>query len=151
MRYYILICRIYCYAYSFFGRLTSKVIIYINGKNIELFTFISLYCRNKCLCYFYNTSFLGTFKIWVDFFDYLAHIEKKREKMLIFQYKSIVSLIDIYISGLPAPMIFDWRIALSIESRESWRMMTNMRVFANGKHRWLFKWIRAQALIEEKR
>ena len=27
--------------------------------------------------------------------------------------------IDIYISGLPAPMIFDWRIALSIESRES--------------------------------
>ena len=30
-----------------------------------------------------------------------------------------VPLIDIYISGLPAPMIFDWRIALSIESRES--------------------------------
>ena len=63
MRYYILICRIYCHVYSFFGRLTSKVIIYINGKIIELFTFISLYCRNKCLCYFYNTSFLGTFKI----------------------------------------------------------------------------------------
>ena len=63
MRYYILICRIYCHVYSFFGRLTSKVIIYINGKNIELFTFISLYCRNNCLCYFYNTSFLGTFKI----------------------------------------------------------------------------------------
>ena len=110
IRYYILICRIYCHVYSFFGRLTSKVIIYINGKNIELFTFISLYCRNKCLCYFYNTSFLGTFKIWVDFFDYLAHIEKKREKMLIFQYKSIVSLLKVGPSNMAAGLK-SWRIS----------------------------------------
>ena len=34
-------------------------------------------------------------------------------------YKIFFTIIDIHISGLPAPMIFDWRIALSIESRES--------------------------------
>ena len=56
----------------------------------------------KCLCYFYNTSFLGTLKISVDFFDYLAHIEKKREKMLIFQYKSIVSLLKVGPSNMAA-------------------------------------------------
>ena len=35
------------------------------------------------------------------------------------KFLSLAASIDIYISGLPAPMIFDWRIALSIESRES--------------------------------
>ena len=42
------------------------------------------------------------FEFISSFFDYLVPIEKKREKMLIFQYKSIVSLLKVGPSNMAA-------------------------------------------------
>ena len=48
--------------------------------------------------------------------------------------------IDIYTSGLFARMIFDWKLALSVEDHEFWVIVDEYEILnANGAYRWLLK------------